>query len=111
MTRKSICLYALTPAIAHPAESFDPLVTAGPIDLGQPESVGNCDTLVPPIAAPRRSKRFQERQARLDTHLGTIHPPIPAPRKTRKTDGIPAEHLTPFMTSMFAAMRQSGVMQ
>ena len=104
-------LVCIAPAIAHPAESFDPLVTAGPIDLGQPECVSNCDTLVPPIAAPRRSKRIQERQARLDTHLGTIHPPIPAPRKTRKTDGIPAEHLTPFMTSMFAAMRQSGVMQ
>ena len=92
-------------------ESFDPLVTAGPIDLGQPEFLGNCDTLVPPIAAPRRSKRIQERQARLDTHLGTIPPPIPSPWKTRKADGIPAEHLTPFTRSIFAAMRQSGVMQ
>ena len=104
-------LVCIASAIAHPAESFDPLVTAGPIDLAQPEFVGNCDTLVPPIAAQRRSKRIQERQVRLDTHLGTIPPSILAPRKTRKTEGIPAEHLTPFMTSMFAAMRQSGVMQ
>ena len=104
-------LVCIAPAIAHPAEYFDPLVTADPIDLGPPECRGNCDSVVPPNAAPRRSKRIVERQARLDTHLGTIPPPIPAPRNNRKVAGIPAEHLTPFMTSMFAVMRQSGVMQ
>ena len=104
-------LVCIAPAIVHPAESFDPLVTVDPIDLGQPECGDNCDSVVPPIAAPRRSKRIEERHARLDTHLGTISPPIPAPRNNRKVGGIPAEHLTPFMTSMFAAMRQSGVMQ
>ena len=104
-------LVCIAPAIVHPAESFDPLVTEYPIDLGQPECGDNCYSVVPPIAAPRRSKRIEERQARLDAHLGTIPPPIPAPRNNRKVDGIPAEHLTPFMTSMFAALRQSGVMQ
>ena len=104
-------LVCIAPAIVHPAESFDPLVTEYPTDLGQPECGDNCDSVVPPIAAPRRSKRIEERQARLDAHLGTIPPPIPAPRNNRKVDGIPAEHLTPFMTSMFAALRQSGVMQ
>ena len=71
-------LVCIAPAIAHPAESFDPHITADPIDLGQPECGDSCDPAVPPIAAPRRSKRIHERQARVDTHLGTIPPPIPA---------------------------------
>lgn len=77
--------------------------------------------VLPPVAAPRRSKRIRERRAAKEgitssygIDAGT---PMPAPRLLRNaparlemnTDQATVVQLTSFMTSMFVAMRQSGV--
>ena len=77
--------------------------------------------VLPPVAAPRRSKRIRERNAAkeeitssygIDTGTLILAPRlfhnVPAPLDMN-TDQTTVVQLTRFMTSMFVAMRQSGV--